>query len=231
MGPGKTAEQSIRMKLNKQIKSRQGAGFTLIEIIGVVAVIAILAAVLTPRVISVIARGKVNGTAQSLASLKTATTDYMVKNGSLPSRDGTGSTNAAVTAGRFDADLVAGGFTEKLFSCAIGLQTFDETALTSRIHVRSLSATAAAAVTDPTATVGGSNFNLDRDTATADFTSGQRVVSAFIPGVALSDAIELNKILDGDTNAGTAADITGRCTYSAAAPDNTVTVYVYVAHY
>lgn len=219
------------MKMNTLGDKRQGPGFTLIEIIGVVAVIAILAAVLTPRVISVIARGKVNGAAQSLASLKTATTDYMVKNGSLPTRDGTGSTNAAVSVGRFDADLVAGGFTEKLFSCSIGTQNFDETALTSRIHVRSLSATATAAVTDPTATVGGSNFNLDRDTSTADFTSGQRIVCAFIPGVALSDAIELNKILDGDTNTGTAADTTGRCNYSAAAVDNTVTVYVYVAHY
>src|SRR5689334_14798904 len=98
------------MKTNRNIQRGQGAGFTLIEIIGVVAVIAILAAVLTPRVISVIARGKVNGSAQSLASLKTATTDYMVKNGSLPSRDGTGSTNGAVATGRFDADLVAGGF-------------------------------------------------------------------------------------------------------------------------
>jgi len=217
------------MKTN--INTRRGAGFTLIEIIGVVAVIAILAAVLTPRVISVIARGKVNGTAQSLASLKTATTDYVVKNGSLPGRDGTGSTNGAVATGRFDADLVAGGFTEKLFACAIGAQTFDETALTGRIHVRSQSATAAASVTDPTATVGGANFNLDRDTATADFTSGQRVVSAFIPGVALGDAIELNKILDGDTNTGTTADTTGRCMYSAAGGDNTVTVYVYIAHY
>src|SRR5689334_18259567 len=219
------------MNMKTTTQARRGAGFTLIEIIGVVAVIAILAAVLTPRVISVIARGKVNGTAQSLASLKTATTDYMVKHGSLPSRDGTGSTNGAVATGRFDADLVAGGFTEKLFACAIGAQTFDETALTGRIHVRCLTATAAASVTDPTATVGGSNFNLDRDTATADFTSGQKVVSAFIPGVALADAIELNKILDGDTNTGTAADTTARCMYSAAAVDNTVTVYVYVAHY
>jgi type II secretory pathway pseudopilin PulG len=219
------------MKTTSKNKRVQAVGFTLIEIIGVVAVIAILAAVLTPRVISVIARGKVNGTAQSLASLKTATTDYIVKNGSLPSRDGTGSTNAAVAIGRFDADLVAGGFTEKLFSAAIGSQTFDESALSGRVHVRCLSATAAASVAAPTATAGGDNFNLDRDVATADFTAGQKIVAAFIPGVALGDAIELNKILDGDTNTGTTADTTGRCIYSAAAPDNTTTVYIYVAHY
>ena len=60
--------------------SRKNSAFTLIEIIGVVAVIAILAAVLTPRVVSVIARGKVNAAAQSLGSLKSATADYIGKN-------------------------------------------------------------------------------------------------------------------------------------------------------
>jgi len=216
------------MKLKYRNKQ---AGYTLIEIIGVIAIIAILAAVLTPRVISVIARGKVNSTAQGLASLKTATTDYIVKNGSIPLRDGTGATNGAVATGRFDADLLSGGFTEKLFSCAIGTQLFDESALTGRIHVRSQTAASAAAVAAPTATVGGSNFNLDRDTATADFLTSQTIVTAVIPAVAIADAIALNKILDGDTNTGTAADTIGRCIYSAAAPDNTVTVYVYIGHY
>lgn len=215
--------------LNKTPRAQ--AGFTLIEIIGVVAVIAILAAVLTPRVVSVIARGKVSGTAQSLGSLKTATTDYVGKYAMLPARDGTGATNAAVATGRFDADLVTGGFTEKLFSVSIGTQTFDSSVLTERTHVRSQTATSAGTVTTPTATTGGVNFDLDRNPSSADFTTGQMVVSAFIPGVAISDAIALNKILDGDDNAGPGADITGRCIYSAAAGDNTVTVYVYIAHY
>lgn len=217
------------MKRNPQGARR--SGFTLIEIIGVVAVIAILAAVLTPRVVAVIARGKVNSTAQSLGSLKTATADYVGKNGSLPTRSGTGSTNSAVATGRFDADLIIGGFTERLFACSIGTQTFDASALTGRTHVRSLATTSSATVTAPTATVGGDNFDLDRDPSTADFTAGQMVVSAFIPGVALSDAMGLNKLLDGDDNTGTGADTTGRCMYSAAAVDNTVTVYVYIVHY
>ena len=55
--------------------------------------------------------------------------------------------------------------------------------------------------------------------------------AAFIPGVAIADAIAMNKILDGDDNTGTSADSTGRCMYSAAAVDNTVTIYVYIAHY
>lgn len=206
-------------------------GFTLVELIGVIAVIAIIAAVLTPRITKVIGRSKVNATAQALGSLKTATTDYIAKNSSLPLRDGTGSTNAAVATGRFDADLVAGGYLERLFTSSLGTQTFDSSALSGRIHVRSQTVTSSGTVTAPTATVGGVNFDLDRDSATADFSSGQVVVSAFIPGVPIADAIELNKLVDGETNTGTGSDIVGRCIYSAADANNNVTVYLYVAHY
>jgi len=219
------------MQINARYNgNRKNPAFTLIEIIGVVAVIAILAAVLTPRVVSVIARGKVNATAQSLGSLKSATADYIGKNGTVPLRAGTGATNAAIAAGRFDADLIAGGFTEKLFSCSVGNQLFDSSALTGRTHVRTKTAVSAAAVGVIDTTTAGDNFNLDRDATTADFTAGQTVVTAFIPGVALADAIALNKILDGDDNVGTASDITGRCMYSDGT-GGTVTVYVYVAHY
>lgn len=206
-------------------------GFTLIEIIGVVVLVGVLAAVLAPRVTGAIGRGKINSTAQGLAGLKSATEDYIAKNASLPLRAGTGATNAAVATGRFDADLVSGGFTEKLFSCALGNQTFDDSALTGRIHVRSQTASTAATVTAPTATVGGNEFNLDRSTTTAEFSTGQTIVSAFLPGVSLSDAIALNKQIDGEVNTGGAADTVGRCVYSAADADNKVSVYVYIAHY
>lgn len=219
------------MKISGNNGRSRSQGFTLVEIIGVVALIAILAAVLAPRVTSVIGRGKINSTAQAVAGLKTATMDYIAARSSLPLRAGTGSTNAAVATGRFDADLVAGGFTEKLFTCAIGTQTFDSSALTDRIHVRSLAATADTTVTTPTATAGGDCFNLDRDTSTADFTTAQRVVSVFVPGVSIADAIALNTQIDNDVNTGTGADTTGRCIYSAADSNNQVTVYVYVAHY
>lgn len=207
------------------------SGFTLIEIIGVLAVIAVLAALVTPKVFEVIARGKINSTALAYNTVRTATTDYFAQNGVFPVRDGTGSTNAAVATGRFDADLVAGGFLDKLFSCAIGWQTNSGTAaLTGRTHVRSLTGLSSALVAAPTATSGGDNFDLDRNSATADFTTAQNIVSLFVPGVALTDAIALNRIIDGDQNTGAGADTIGRCIYSAAS-GGVVTVYVYVAHY
>jgi prepilin-type N-terminal cleavage/methylation domain-containing protein len=217
------------MKLPQEATRQRG--FTLIEIIGVIALVALLAAILAPRVTGVVARGKVSSTAEGIASLKTATADYIAKNSSLPLRGGTGSTNSAVATGRFDADLVAGGFTEKLFSCGVGTQTFDESALTGRIHVRSQTASTSTSITAPTATVGGTGFDLDRDSSTADFSTGQIVVSTFIPGVSIGDAIALNKQIDGDVNSGTGSDSVGRCLYSSADADNKVTVYVYVSHY
>ncbi len=217
------------MKIERRTQYQQG--FTLVEIIGVVALIAVLAAVLAPRVTSVIGRGKINSTSQGIAGLKTATMDYIAANSSLPVRAGTAATNAAVATGRFDADLVAGGFTEKLFSCAIGSQTFDSSALTGRTHVRSLAAMVSKTVSKLSSDYGGDCFDLDRDAATADFSAVQKVVSLFIPEVAISDAVALNKLLDGDVNSDSSEDTIGRCIYPAADDEGKTTVYIYVAHY
>lgn len=205
-------------------------GFTLLEIIGVVALIAILAAVLAPRVTSVIGRGKVNSTVQSLAGLKTATMDYIAANSALPIRAGKGNNDAANVDGRFDVDLRSGGFIEKLFSCPIGSQVVDGS-LAGRTHLRALNAVVSKSVGSPKPDNAGSNFNLDRDTTTADFNKGQVVVSAYIPGVPLADAVALNKQLDGDLNTTTKADVLGRCIYSTPDSSGRVTVSVYIAHY
>jgi prepilin-type N-terminal cleavage/methylation domain-containing protein len=206
-------------------------GFTLVEIIGVVALIAILAAILAPRVVGIIGRGKVNATAQAIASLKTATMDYIAQNSALPIRDGSAATNGAVANGRFDADLVAGGFLEKLFACGIGNQTFDNSPLPGRVHVRSQAASISKRAVKPTATTGGNSFDLDRDASIADFTTEHTVVAAVIPGAVLSEAIALNKEIDGVVNKGAKADTVGRCVYSDADPEKRVTIYVYIAHY
>jgi type IV pilus assembly protein PilA len=213
------------MKVRPQHRSR---GFTLIELIGVLAIIGILAGVLLPKVIQATARSKVNSTAASFNTLKTASADYFGKNGSFPLRAGTGATNAPVATGRFDADLVAGGFLEKLYSCSIGSQLNDGSVLTGRTHVRSQTAANSGTVTI-TATAGGDNFDLDGNTSTPDFTTANTIISVMIPGVATSDAVELNKLLDNETADGSTANLTGRCIFSTPS-GGTTTVYLYVAH-
>src|SRR5687768_14704116 len=96
---------------NDSTRSRQA--FTLVEMIGVLAIIAVLVGVLLPKVFTAVARGKVNSTAATLNNLKTACTDYFSQNSSFPHRSGTASTNGPAPAGRFDADLLTRGFIEK----------------------------------------------------------------------------------------------------------------------
>lgn len=223
------------MKQKRINQSRRG--FTLLEIIGVIAVIAILAAVLAPRVGAVIGRGKVNSTVASLTSLSTATTDYISANSALPVRAGTGASDApGDPLGRFDSDLQAGGHLEKLFACGIGVQPAPDGSsatnkLTTRTHVRVLKARTVPAVSIPSATAGGDNYNLDRDDTKADFSTGQMVASAFIPGVALADAVAINKQIDGVVNSSGKGDTAGRCIYSNPSSAGTVTVYVYLGHH
>jgi len=176
------------------------------------AVIAILAAVLTPRVISVIARGKIDSTAQSLATLKTATTDYIVKNGSLPLRDGTG---ALIPQWPLAASTPTA--CRRLSGETVLLRRRNTVVRSKRVnrpypcaHPDRLSAAVVAA---PSATVGGNNFDLDRD-ATTPTSLPADIVSAFIPsGDWRCDRIESNPRRRYEL--GTGADIVGRCTYSA----------------
>ena len=217
--------------------------FTLIEIIGVVAVIAILVSVLVPRALNVIARGKVSTTAQSLGSLRGTITEYVVRSNTLPSRLGYDTTNAPTAGGRFDADLLQAGLIERLFVCSIGSQVSQAssgfgcspsptpqatTALLQRAHLRSAPG-GASSLTPTTNAVGQVNFDLDLN-GTGDFASSQMVAYAYIPGVSASDAMELNRIIDGGAAASGAADLAGRCINSGPSSDNTVTVYVYLAH-
>src|SRR6185369_13317508 len=96
------------MKINTlpNNRARQQSGFTLIEMIGVLAVIAILAAVLIPKVFEAINNARVNNAAMTINSVKTACVDHYAKFGSFPV-DGSSGTPVALTAAQQNAfDLV-----------------------------------------------------------------------------------------------------------------------------
>src|SRR5271165_701149 len=89
--------------------------FTLIEMIGVLAVIAILAAMLIPKVFSAIDAARVNSTAVNLDTVKTAVADHYGKYGQFNMLFGTnnvtGSTN--IFTGYDTAVLLQEGLLDK----------------------------------------------------------------------------------------------------------------------
>src|SRR5213075_2379677 len=66
---------------NNQRKRAQG--FTLIEMIGVLAVIAILASMLVPKIFEAINSARINNTVQSYNAIKTAVMDHYGKYGAI----------------------------------------------------------------------------------------------------------------------------------------------------
>lgn len=89
-------------------QNRSRAGFTMVEMVGVLAVIGILAAMLTPKILSSINDSRLNNTVVSLNSVKSAVAAYFSKTGVF--------TNAS----NFDLTLVSLEYLERPFACKIG---------------------------------------------------------------------------------------------------------------
>jgi len=231
------------MKTNSQLHraaNRRNQGFTLIEMIGVLAVIAILAAVLVPKVFEAINNARVNNAAMSCQTVKTAIADHYAKFGGL-TIDGTLAVPAPFTPPNavYDNILVGEGFLDKPFATKIG----DALGTTVRVDLAE-AVTQAPAASTATAGTGDASYNLDGGTValTINKATGSAVVHAIITGVTLNDARDLNTRIDGTEAAmgeagqggSTAApfsDHCGRVKYTFAnATAATCTVYVYLTH-
>src|SRR5437867_2204449 len=161
----KSQAGSTYMKTNSRLTNRAGSrrnqGFTLIEMIGVLAVIAILAAVLVPKVFEAINNSRINNTAMSCQTVKTAIIDHFAKFGSLAA--GVTTPPVAITAptNNYDGYLLQEAFLDKPFAVKIG-----DGLITTQIELDTADAGTQAAVAPATATVtthtaGQAAFNLD----------------------------------------------------------------------
>ena len=194
---------NMNMKIETKQTGRARRAFTLIEMIGVLAIIAILAALLVPKIFESINSARINNTAVSYNTVKTAVMDHYAKYGSLNSTNGV--TLLADQTNRFDLQLLLETFIDKPFVVKVG----------SASGVR---------VTSPaTYDLSGSGVN---DTANATV-----VVEAYISGVPYADAKDLNDRLDSEkppfTFPATAvADTKGRVKWDPAVSNGLVTIYI-----
>jgi prepilin-type N-terminal cleavage/methylation domain-containing protein len=206
------------MKLNTN-NTKKSQGFTLIEMIGVLAVIAILAAVLIPKVFDAINSSRINNASITCQTAKTAIADHYAKFGSLNSSNSVPIT-APIT--QFDEVLLKEGFLDKMFHVKISATTNGPSG--TRVELQ----TAAAASVLPSAGAGNLAYALGGNTGVNDAT-GSLVVQAVIPAVTESDARDLSLRVDGDsmsTALGT-SDFNGRVKYATGSP---TIVYVYLTH-
>jgi prepilin-type N-terminal cleavage/methylation domain-containing protein len=189
----------MNTKLNKS-----HAGFTLIEMIGVLAIIAILAALLVPKIFSAINDSRFSNAVSTINSCKAATMNYFGKNSSFP-----------VPTNAFDKILVADNDLERLLAFKIGTTPILE--VTTVLLCGGGSA-------------GSKAYKLDGETAI----TGDQVVQIVITNVAAADALELSTRMDGASLSGASAsvvDAKGRVEYDVPAGTPPVTdVFVYLAH-
>ncbi len=208
-------------------------GFSLVEMIGVLAIIAILAVVIVPKVFSTISSSRVTSTVGSINTLKTAIAEFAAKYGTIP---GTG-TNA-----RIDDLLIKANMLESRFTTKLGTQpptplvagatwTFANNAWTSTGGASQSGQSRVVCYTATAATPGsGTNYFLDGSTA---LPTGSRVVSVIVAGIPATEARELSARIDGESlsqSTATTADTTGKVTYATPNSSGITNVFVYLAH-
>lgn len=216
---------------------RRRAGFSLVEMIGVLAIIAILAVVIVPKVFSTIASSRVTNAVASINSVKTAVTEFAGKFGTIPL---TGNNN------RIDDLLFTAGITEGRFVVKVGSQPGNPQ-IAGGTWTRNAangvwSATGGSSQTGQSriiclatnagvpSTSGGRNYRLN---GAVDLPAGSRVVSAVLVNLTGAEARELSLRIDGDTYSqsdAATADDAGKVVYATPNGQGLTTAYVYISH-
>ena len=202
------------MKLDPTNTTRKAGAFTLIEMIGVLAVIAILAAVLIPKVFKAINDARISTVAMGASTVKTAVIDHYAKYGAFD-KAAPGITVTIPQSGYDTNVLMVEQLMDKPFLPRVG----------TNAYVVVSTCAAAGDTVDGTK----SAYNLSGNAANTNEAYGLHIVEAVVAGVAQADAAEISARIDGPTMSLTTAgaDIRGRVIYAAGEP---TTVRIYLTH-
>ena len=218
--------------------TRDSQGFTLVEMIGVLAIIAILMALLLPKVFQLIASSNARSLAAAVRTYETSVIGYFADTGSLyplnvtgvPTAEaGGGSTTAISLGARLTLDMsdplntganqwprFRGPYVEKFNSANV--PGFGATILMPT----------APAIALATATTGTNiGWDLKGDDGNSDLATGAQVAYLQITGVTVGDAEEIDGIIDSGIGATQAErQLRGRVKYDTA----TSQLFIYLAH-
>ena len=204
----------MKMKPNPETPRR--SAFTLVEMVGVLAVIAVLSSFLVPKIFSAINESRLNNAVASLNSAKSASTVYFGKYGRFGTLAGKIETNALVI--NWDTEvLMPEGLLEKPFGPRLS-----ETAYIQIIDAVSK---------DTDAAFNNCAYNLDlKTTVNKNDSYGYKVIEAIFKDMSKEDAWELSYRIDGDVGTledkGGNEDLVGRVKYKIEGSLGDVRVYL-----
>jgi len=222
----------MKISVNETTSSRRA--FTLIEMIGVLAVIGILAALLVPKIFDAINNARINSTAVSVATVKTAVADHYAKYGTLLSSNGNTLTfTLAAPITNFDTILLNEQFLDK----PLAVKITDPTNTSVSLEPAPAAIGSAVTATGPfpissTATDWGFALSSNGVATSGNTISGTAVVVVTLNNVMEADAKALNDLIDGPAlgvPVGGSPDLYGRVKYSAVS-GGLVNMAIYITH-
>lgn len=203
--------------MNTQLKEKKTAGFTLVEMVGVLGVIAVLAGILIPKIFASLNEARINNAVTSYNTIQSATTTYFSKYGKFGGIDGQTYADG-VTVTNWDTAVL---MVERLIDKPFGPRLAD----VANVVVSDCSGA--------NVDVGAWNnaYNLDNNTSyNKNDAFGSKVVECVIYNITKEDAWELSMRIDGPslsaTNKTEASDLLGRVKYNIGGSLGAVRIYV-----
>ena len=227
----------LKMPTPRVLSNTQG--FTLIELIGVLAVIGVLAALIVPRVFDIIASSKIDALASALKTYETAVTKYYTDMGTVlplntagnPQLESSGNSATAhslparLTLSRFDPLVLNSNLWPRFMGPYLErFNTNAPPALGTKMYMPVKSAVAYG--TSVTGTDMG--WDLRGDDGNSDLPSNANVAYIYVTGVSEEDFLEIDAIIDRDVGASDSEkEVRGRAKWNTL---NNGTLKLYLAH-